>query len=217
MVPGDGAIRLLYGGADYARQPFNDALHGAVEAGTALEPLTGIRLDQPLDRIRHNPAPTTVQVATAYAALAANGHYATPYTVAKITRIGHTLYTTHPAITPAPAQTTTRLRIPAPDSPRATHTGSAANRTAWTTTYNPRLALTTALFAEHPATTTKPATPALLTGLTGTQPPTKATAEMTADLWGSIIPGAFQSLGGRVTPQARAVLPGPSRTQRSSG
>ncbi|MFF8847602.1 transglycosylase domain-containing protein [Streptomyces sp. NPDC015127] len=186
VVPGDGAIRLLYGGADYARQLFNDALHGAIEAGTALKPLTGIRLNQPLDRIRHNPAPTTVQVATAYAALAANGHYAAPYTVAKITRNGHTLYT-HPAITPATARTTTRLRIPAPNSPRATHTGSAAHRTAWTTTYNPRLALTTALFAEHPATTTKPATPALLTSLTGTQPPTKATAEMTADLWTSIL------------------------------
>ncbi|WP_079408331.1 transglycosylase domain-containing protein [Streptomyces sp. 3211] len=192
VVPGDGAIRLLYGGADYARQPFNDALHGAIEAGTALEPLAGLRLNQPLDRIRSNPAPTTVQVAAAYATLAANGRYATPYTVAKITRGGRTLYTTrpetHPAITPAAAQAATRaLRAPAPDSPRATHTGAAARRTAWTTTYNPHLALTTALFAEHTATATKPAAPALLTGLTGTQPPATAAAETTADLWTSAL------------------------------
>ncbi|MER6434262.1 transglycosylase domain-containing protein [Streptomyces sp900105245] len=185
VVPGDGAIRLLYGGADYARQPFNDALHGAIEAGTALDPLADIRLGQePLDRIRSNPAPTTVQAAAAYAALAVNGHYAAPYMITKITRAGHTLYTAHPGTHPAVTPPTRTRHLSAPDSPPAAHTGSAGRRTAWTTAYGPRLALTTALFAEHPATT-KPAAP--LTGLTGTQPPTTATAAMTADLWASTL------------------------------
>ncbi|MGW1616340.1 hypothetical protein ACWCQZ_44230 [Streptomyces sp. NPDC002285] len=133
-----------------------------------------------------------MQVAAAYAALAANGRYAAPYTIAKITREGRTLYTARPeaqpAITPATAQGATRtLRLAPTGSPPAAHTGSAGRRTAWTTTYGPHLALTTALFAAHPATTTKPTTPAPLTSLTGTQPPTTATAEMTADLWASTL------------------------------
>ncbi|MET8506311.1 transglycosylase domain-containing protein [Streptomyces sp. NPDC004787] len=189
VVPGDGAIRMLYGGADYTRQPFNDALHGAIEAGTALKPLDGTRPGQPLDRIRTNPAPTTVQVAAAYAALAASGRYATPYTVAKITRKGRALYTTHPdthpAITPATARAITET-LHTSSASSATHTGSAGHRTAWTTIYAPHLALTTALFAEHPATTARPAAPAPLTGLTGTQPPTRAAAATAADLWAGI-------------------------------
>lgn len=54
LVPGDGAVRVLYGGADYASQPFNDARDGAVEAGTALQPFSGMKLLAPS---RTSPAP----------------------------------------------------------------------------------------------------------------------------------------------------------------
>lgn len=47
IKPGDGAVRLLYGGSDYARQPFNDAVGGAVEAGTALDPFGKVLLGAP--------------------------------------------------------------------------------------------------------------------------------------------------------------------------
>lgn len=58
IKPGDGAVRLLYGGSDYARQPFNDAVGGAVEAGTALDPFGTVRLDGPLTELRKTAAPT---------------------------------------------------------------------------------------------------------------------------------------------------------------
>ncbi len=59
LVPGDGAVRVLYGGADYASQPFNDARDGAVEAGTALQPFSGMKLLAPLtDLTRTTAAPT---------------------------------------------------------------------------------------------------------------------------------------------------------------
>ncbi|WP_265869110.1 transglycosylase domain-containing protein [Streptomyces sp. SKN60] len=198
VVPGDGAIRLLYGGADYARQPFNDALHGAIEAGTTLEPFTGKRLGQPLDRIRDDTAPTTVQVSAAYAALAANGRYATPYTIAKITRNGRTLYTarpeTHLAMTPSTAHDITRtLHSTTAGSPTTSHTGAAGHRTAWSTRSDSRLTLTAALFAECPATATKPAAPAPLADLVGPQPPTTFAAETTADLWASALRTTVQS------------------------
>lgn len=58
LVPGDGAVRVLYGGADYARQPFNDALDGAVEAGTALQPFSATKLLAPLADLPRTAAPT---------------------------------------------------------------------------------------------------------------------------------------------------------------
>ncbi|MFG2346189.1 transglycosylase domain-containing protein [Streptomyces phaeochromogenes] len=97
-VPGDGAVRVLYGGADYAHQPFNDAVDGAVEAGTATEPFTyaGIRLGEPLTGLPKEAAPTPMRLNSAYATVAAGGTYATPYTVTKITRGGRTVHTAHP-------------------------------------------------------------------------------------------------------------------------
>ncbi|MGA5505007.1 transglycosylase domain-containing protein [Streptomyces umbrinus] len=97
-VPGDGAVRVLYGGADYAHQPFNDAVDGAVEAGTATEPFTyaGIRLGEPLTGLPKEAAPTPMRLNSAYATVAAGGEYATPYTVTKITRGGRTVHTARP-------------------------------------------------------------------------------------------------------------------------
>ncbi|MDQ1037598.1 membrane peptidoglycan carboxypeptidase [Streptomyces sp. V3I8] len=96
-VPGDGAVRVLYGGADYAHQPFNDAVDGAVEAGTVLEPFARtLRSGGPLAGLAKETAPTPLRLNSAYATVAAGGTYATPYTVAKITEAGRTVRTTRP-------------------------------------------------------------------------------------------------------------------------
>ncbi|MFF7751987.1 transglycosylase domain-containing protein [Streptomyces sp. NPDC007971] len=167
MVPGDGAVRVLYGGTDYAHQPFNDALSGAVEAGTALKPLAGMRLGAPLTRLPGTAAPTPLTVASAYAAVAAGGTYAAPYTVARITRGGHTVYTAapdgHRVMASGAAAVAARY---AASPPLPTYTGGAGTgpgtRTLWQTAFTPRLALTTAVFAERPATRGHPAGPAHL-------------------------------------------------------
>ncbi|WP_318279964.1 transglycosylase domain-containing protein [Streptomyces griseoloalbus] len=96
IEPGDGAVRVLYGGADYARQPFNDAVSGAVEAGSVLDPFAGARLGGPLRGLHGAAAPTPLRLASAYAAVAANGVYATPHTVSRITREGRTVHTARP-------------------------------------------------------------------------------------------------------------------------
>ncbi|MFF4347308.1 transglycosylase domain-containing protein [Streptomyces sp. NPDC001530] len=167
LVPDDGAVRVLYGGADYARQPFNDALHGAVEAGTALEPFTAAKLGAPLTALPRTAAPTPLRLAAAYATAAARGTYAEPYTVQKITRAGRTVYTAHRHTRTAMDQDaavliTKRLYSAAPAGPLPTFTGSAGTRTLWQTTYDDRLAVTTALFAQHPARGKHPARPAQL-------------------------------------------------------
>ncbi|PBC97554.1 transglycosylase [Streptomyces sp. Ag82_O1-15] len=166
LVPGDGAVRVLYGGADYASQPFNDARDGAVEAGTALEPFSSMKLLAPLTDLTRTAAPTPLRLASAYATAAAHGVYATPYTVAKITRAGRTLYEAHPrtrtAMTRADAGTVAKFLYGRSDAPLATQTGAAGLRTLWQTTYDEHLTLTVALFAEHPAKGKKAALPAPL-------------------------------------------------------
>ncbi|ANP48315.1 membrane peptidoglycan carboxypeptidase [Streptomyces griseochromogenes] len=167
MVPGDGAVRVLYGGEDYAHQPFNDALSGAVEAGTALRPFAKRWLGAPLTRLPDTAAPTPMAVASAYATAAADGTYATPYTVARITRGGRTVYTAHPdrhsAMAPGMAAVMAKQ---ASAGPQPTYTGGAGTgpgtRTLWQSVYTPRLALTTAVFGEHPAAKGRPARPAHL-------------------------------------------------------
>ncbi|MEV6948693.1 hypothetical protein AB0N07_43605 [Streptomyces sp. NPDC051172] len=161
MVPGDGAIRVLYGGADYARQPFNDAIAGAVEAGSALAPL---RATEPgaaaVSSLVRTPTPTPLQLASAYATASAQGTYAKPYTVTKITRGGRTLYTAH--------RETRDLLSAVGVHPAATgmtgYTGTAGSgatttRTLWRTESDPQLTVTVALFAEHPAKGKRAATP----------------------------------------------------------
>ncbi|MFD1668732.1 MULTISPECIES: transglycosylase domain-containing protein [Streptomyces] len=96
IEPGDGAVRVLYGGADYAWQPFNDAVSGAVEAGSVLDPFEGVRLDGPLRGLHGSTAPTPLRLASAYAAVAADGVHAAPRTVARITREGRSVHTARP-------------------------------------------------------------------------------------------------------------------------
>lgn len=168
LVPSDGAVRVLYGGPDYARQPFNDAVDGAVEAGTALEPFSGTKLPPPLAGLTRAAAPTPLRLASAYATAAAHGTYAKPYTIARITRAGRTLYRAHPNTSTATAGggagVLTKLMQSRAGGRPAVLTGAAGPRTLWRTTYDEHLTLTVALFAEHPAKGGKPALPAPLPG-----------------------------------------------------
>ncbi|MCX5559192.1 transglycosylase domain-containing protein [Streptomyces sp. NBC_00038] len=165
LVPGDGAVRVLYGGADYARQPFNEALDGAVEAGTALEPFAWTKLGDPLSGLPRETAPTPLRLASAWATAAAHGTYATPYTVGKITRAGHTVYTARPrtrsAMEPYAGEVIAKYAY-SDSGPPATHTGGAGTRTLWQTTYDEQLTVTVALFAQHPAEGKLPARTAQL-------------------------------------------------------
>ncbi|MGW7048886.1 transglycosylase domain-containing protein [Streptomyces avermitilis] len=170
LVPGDGAVRVLYGGADYARQPFNDAVNGAVEAGTALDPFRAVRLTGPLAALARTDAPSPLRLASAYAATAADGTYAKPYTVAKITRGGRTSYTARPetqrVVPSAQAQLMTKY-TGAVDAVGFFVGGAGSGpgaRTLWQTASDGRLSVTVALFAEYPAAGKRPARPAHLPG-----------------------------------------------------
>lgn len=90
---------MLYGGSDYARQSFNDAVSGAVEAGTALDPFSEVeRAGEPLSKLLKKPAPTPLDLASVYATVAADGKYTGPYTVARITKEGRTVYRARPDV-----------------------------------------------------------------------------------------------------------------------
>lgn len=161
LVPGDGAVRVLYGGADYARQPFNDAIHGAVEAGTALEPLMDVGLRGPLASLPRTATPNPLRVASAYASLAALGRYAAPYTVTEVTRAGRTVYTAHPET----QQALRLVPVPATGGSRSFSGGAGSGpgtRTLWATGSTRSMSTTVALFAEHPARGKRRASPAHL-------------------------------------------------------
>jgi membrane peptidoglycan carboxypeptidase len=150
MVPGEGAVRLLYGGSDYARQPFNDAVSGAVEAGTALEPFSRMKADEPLRALLKSAAPTPVNLASAYATLAADGRYAAPYTVARITRAGRTVYQAHPSARRVLDHGQAgSARPPTGEFTTGGAGGGTTRRTLWATGYDGRLAVTVALFADR--------------------------------------------------------------------
>ncbi|MFD1273488.1 hypothetical protein ACFQ51_22430 [Streptomyces kaempferi] len=167
LVPGDGAVRVLYGGPDYARQPFNDAVDGAVEAGTALEPFSGTKLPPPLAA---SPAPPP------------RPRCGWPPRTRPRRRTVRTRSRTRSRGSPArAAPSTAPIRTPVrrrrgwrggvdqidaePGGGRpAVLTGAAGPRTLWRTTYDEHLTLTVALFAEHPAKGGKPALPAPLPG-----------------------------------------------------
>ncbi|TWF85248.1 transglycosylase [Streptomyces capillispiralis] len=185
IEPGDGAVRVLYGGADYARQPFNDAVSGAVEAGSVLEPFDGVRLGGTLRGLPGSVAPTPLRLASAYAAVAADGVYAAPHTVARITREGRTVHTARPetgrVLDEKGAYEVTAHALerfggpPGPGAPVAALAGASGGngafltagagggitrRTVWSVGYDSRLALAVALFADRPGTkkgTTVPA------------------------------------------------------------
>ncbi|MFD3330551.1 transglycosylase domain-containing protein [Streptomyces sp. NPDC058701] len=176
IVPGNGAVRVLYGGADYARQPFNDAVNGTVEAGSALAPFKGITLGGPLGDLQRTAAPTPLEMGAAHATLAAQGRYAVPYTVAKITRGGHTLHTSRPQVhTAMPAKASdTAIRqlalVPDRFGRLAGPAGSAGDRTSWSVSSTPGLSVSVALFCGQPSAG---GTPVGLSKLTGTLPPSR--------------------------------------------
>ncbi|WP_405861418.1 penicillin-binding protein [Streptomyces sp. NBC_01515] len=201
IKPGDGAVRLLYGGSDYARQPFNDAVGGAVEAGTALDPFGKVPLGAPLTDLRKTPAPTPLKLASAYATVAANGVYATPYTITKITRDGRQLYTAHPdtrhllderdvfMVTAqmskaSQAIPSTPTAQKTPRTPQTSFTagagGGITRRTIWSTTQDPQLTLTVALFADRPGKKKNTTVPAQLPN---NPPPTESAEETAAQIW----------------------------------
>ncbi|MFI6404786.1 transglycosylase domain-containing protein [Streptomyces sp. NPDC050548] len=199
IVPGDGAVRLLYGGSDYARQPFNDAVGGAVEAGTALDPFAKAPLGAPLTALPKTAAPTPLKLASAYATVAADGVYAAPYTVTKITRDGRPVYTAHPdtrrALDEKDAYMVNAMMskmyvgaLPAvPTAQRAPETaftagagGGITRRTVWSTRLDPQLALTTALFADRPGKRKNTTAPAQLPN---DPPPTQSAEQTTAQIW----------------------------------
>ncbi|MEU6365217.1 transglycosylase domain-containing protein [Streptomyces sp. NPDC046931] len=194
IVPGDGAVRVLYGGSDYAHQPFNDALSGAVEAGTALLPFAGIELGAPLASLPTTPAPSPLRLASAYAAMAARGTYAAPYTVARITRAGRAVYTARPdthRVMPsfaargmakyAAASRTPGGTAPVPGGFSGGAGTGPGTRTLWTTVSTPALSTTAALFAERSAKAGRPAAPAHL-------PP--GAADLAKSLVGRVLRGA---------------------------
>ncbi|WP_406457946.1 penicillin-binding protein [Streptomyces sp. NBC_01622] len=199
IVPGDGAVRLLYGGSDYARQPFNDAVGGAVEAGTALDPFAKIRLGAPLTALPKTAAPTPLKLASAYATVAANGMYAAPYTVTKITRDGRQVYTAHPDTRRALEEKDAFMvsaqmsksyddALPAvPAAQRAPQTaftagagGGITRRTVWSARLDPQLALTFALFADRPGKKKNTTAPAQLPN---DPSPAQSATETTAQIW----------------------------------
>ncbi|MFI5884853.1 transglycosylase domain-containing protein [Streptomyces sp. NPDC051554] len=208
IKPGDGAVRLLYGGSDYARQPFNDAVGGAVEAGTALDPFGKVRLGAPLADLRKTPAPTPLKLASAYATVAADGVYATPYTITKITRDGRQVYTAHPdtrraldekeafmvnaqmsqtSKTSEPSKTSAEAIPSTPSAQKAPQTsftagagGGITRRTIWSTTQDPQLALTVALFADRPGEKKNTTVPAQLPN---DPSPVGSAEETAAQIW----------------------------------
>lgn len=211
LTPGDGAVRLLYGGSDYARQPFNDAVSGAVEAGTALEPFGKVKWGDPLGGLLRTAAPTPLNLASAYATLAAGGRYAAPYTVTRITREGRTVYRARPEVSrvldrreafladagtgavPTPvvvgAEPGSGVGSPSGSFPveaKGFTTGGAGGgstrRTVWTTGYDPRLALTVTLFADRPGTRKGTTVPARLPNAPS---PTEYAQRLATGLWGA--------------------------------
>ncbi|MET9501701.1 transglycosylase domain-containing protein [Streptomyces sp. NPDC006622] len=202
MVPGDGAVRLLYGGSDYARQPFNDAVSGAVESGTALEPFGDVRrAGEPLGRLLRTAAPTPLNLASAYATVAADGRYATPYTVARITQDGRTVYRARPDVRrllDEEEAMTVGARAGAEPTPVADGSaqgkafatagagGGTARRTVWATGYDGRLALTVALFADRAGGGKGTTVPARLPN---EPPPTEFAQRVASGLWAAVTKG----------------------------
>ncbi|MDX3526819.1 transglycosylase domain-containing protein [Streptomyces sp. ID05-39B] len=214
MVPGDGAVRLLYGGSDYARQSFNDAVNGAVEAGTALEPFGEVgHADEPLGKLLKTAAPTPLNLASAYAAVAADGRYATAYTVARITREGRTVYrarTDVRQVLDEKVALRAGVRSGAGPTPVAVAVaagsaeakgfavagagGGITRRTVWATGYDSRLTLTVALFADRAGSRKGTTVPAQLPNEPS---PTDFAQRVAAGTWEAATKGGSKSAAER--------------------
>lgn len=204
IEPGDGAVRVLYGGADYARQPFNDAVSGAVEAGSVLDPFAGVRLRGPLRGLRDATAPTPLRLASAYAAVAADGVHAKPHTVARITLEGRTVHTARPetrrvldekgtfAVTAQARRDFGGQAVPIAaraDGKERSGTfltagagGGITRRTVWSVGYDSRLTLAVALFADRPGTKKNTTVPAQLPS---DPSPIEYAEELAGEIWHS--------------------------------
>ncbi|MFI2505960.1 transglycosylase domain-containing protein [Streptomyces sp. NPDC018972] len=209
IEPGDGAVRVLYGGADYARQPFNDAVSGAVEAGSVLDPFGGVRLGGPLRGLHGSTAPTPLRLASAYAAVAADGVHAKPRTVDRITREGRTVHTARPetrrvldgkdtfAVTARARQDfggqdfSGRVVPLFPAGPGGGEEGNGTfltagagggitRRTVWSVGYDSRLTLAVALFADRPGAKKNTTVPAQLPN---DPSPTGYAEELAGEIW----------------------------------
>ncbi|WP_020129262.1 transglycosylase domain-containing protein [Streptomyces sp. 303MFCol5.2] len=208
MVPGDGAVRVLYGGSDYARQSFNDAVSGAVEAGTALDPFSEVEhAGEPLSKLLRKPAPTPLDLASVYATVAADGKYTGPYTVARITKEGRTVYRARPdgrqvldekealvagarsGAGPTPAAVAVDADADADVAAGSAEVkgfaiagagGGITRRTVWTTGYDGRLALTVALFADRAGSRKGTTVPAQLPNEPS---PTEFAQRVAAGIW----------------------------------
>ncbi|GAB7103267.1 hypothetical protein JCM4814A_15810 [Streptomyces phaeofaciens JCM 4814] len=202
VVPGDGAVRLLYGGSDYARQSFNDAVSGAVEAGTVLDPFGEVgHVGEPLGKLLRTTAPTPLNLTSAFATVAADGRYATPYTVARITREGRTVYQARPEVRRALDEREALVvgaRSGAGPTPSAVAAdgsagpvesrgfalagagGGITRRTVWATGYDRRLALTVALFADRAGSGKGTSVPAQLPNEPS---PTEFAQKVAAGVW----------------------------------
>ncbi|HEY8986182.1 MAG TPA: penicillin-binding protein, partial [Streptomyces sp.] len=170
----------------------------------ALEPFADARLDGPLRTLTRSAAPTPLKLASAYAAVAANGVYATPYTVAEITRGGRTLYTARPETRRVLAEKEAFV-VGATMYGRAGVVGEGGGpglgdgfftagagggitrRTVWSTRLDSELALTTVLFADRPGKKKNTTVPAQLPN---SPAPTGVAEGVVAQLWGSARPGA---------------------------
>ncbi|MFC4646701.1 hypothetical protein ACFPEU_32010 [Streptomyces mangrovi] len=167
-----------------------------MEAGTALDPFSRLPLGDPLNGLRGTAAPTPLKPASAYATPAADGVYATPYTVAKITRDGRTVYTAHAdtrrvleekhaygvreKVLSGAVDRSSAGADSAPTFLTAGAGGGITRRTMWSTGLDSRLALTVVRFADRPGKKKNTTLPAQLPN----DPPQDKETELTAaQIW----------------------------------
>lgn len=180
-----------------------------MEAGEALDPFAKVRSGAPLTALRETAAPTPLTLASAYATVAANGVYAAPYTVTKITRDGRTVYTARPDTRRALDETDASVvnasmynwsafggpgASIAPNSAPTFFTagagGGTTRRTVWSTGLDSRLALTVVLFADRPGEKKNTTVPAQLPNKPA---PTETAEDTAARIWRLAMAGAGES------------------------
>lgn len=117
---------------------------------------------------RRTAAPTPLKLTSVYAAVAAGGRYAAPYTVVRITRDGETVYSARPdrhRVLPEEAAraVATPIRGGSPENLfTAGAGGGTTRRTVWTVAYDDQFTLAVALFADKPGKKKNTTVPAQL-------------------------------------------------------
>ncbi|MEU6555745.1 hypothetical protein ABZ915_36675 [Streptomyces sp. NPDC046915] len=148
-------------------------------------------------------------MASAYATVAADGRYAAPYTVARITRDGRTVYRARPDVRRALGEREATLagarmgagRTSAADGSAESEVfttggagGGTTRRTVWSTGYDGRLALTVALFADRPGGRKGTTVPAQLPNVPS---PTEFAQSAAAGIWEAATKSVPESAGKR--------------------